>query len=86
MIPGWLLQAPDDRRQMRRLHAFRAAHPEVIIGDGGFGTWQARIPEPSGEYVITRHLLRELLDKLCEVFSPGRGGAPGGERSGDPDG
>jgi hypothetical protein len=36
----------------------------VIIGDGGFGTMQARIPEPTGETVITRYTLRELLDKL----------------------
>jgi hypothetical protein len=39
----------------------------VIIGDGGFGTVQARIPEPNGETVITRHTLRELLDKLDEL-------------------
>jgi hypothetical protein len=29
--------------QVFRLQAFRAAHPEVIIGGGGFGVWQARI-------------------------------------------
>jgi hypothetical protein len=47
-----------------RLHAFRAAHPEVIIGDGGFEVWQARIPEPDGERIISRYTLRELLDEL----------------------
>ena len=52
--------------QVLRLHAFRAAHPEVIIGDGGFGVWQARIPEPDGERIISRYTLRELLDKLDE--------------------
>jgi hypothetical protein len=26
--------------------------------------WQAVIPEPSGETVITRHALKALLDKL----------------------
>ena len=26
-----------------RLAAFRAAHPDVIVGDGGFGMWQALI-------------------------------------------
>jgi hypothetical protein len=57
-----------------RLHAFRAAHPEVIIGDGGFGVWQARIPEPSGEQVISRYTLREPLDKLTELT----GEAPAG--------
>jgi hypothetical protein len=51
--------------QVPRLAAFRAAHPEVIIGDLGFGTvWQARIPEETGETVITRYTLGELLDKL----------------------
>jgi hypothetical protein len=58
---------PDEPDQVPRLQAFRAAHPEVIIGDGGFGTWQARIPEPNGEIVITRYRLVELLDKLDEL-------------------
>ena len=65
--------------QVPRLLAFRTAHPEVIIGDGGFGTWQARIPEPSGEIVVTRYTLRELLDKLDELTAdpgePGPGAA-----------
>jgi hypothetical protein len=58
---------PDEPDQVLRLQAFRAAHPEVIIGDGGFGTLQARIPEPNGETVITRYRLVELLDKLDEL-------------------
>ena len=49
------------------LQAFRVAHPEVVIGDGGFGTFQARILEPDGETVITRYRLAELLDKLDEL-------------------
>jgi hypothetical protein len=53
--------------QLLRLVRFRAAHPEVIVGDGGFGTLQARIPEPHGETVITRYTLRELLDRLGEL-------------------
>ncbi len=53
--------------QLLRLRAFRTAHPEVIIGDGEFGVWQARIPEPNGEHVISRYTLRELLDKLGEL-------------------
>jgi len=53
--------------QVLRLQALRVAHPEVIIRDGGFGVWQARIPEPNGEHVISRHTLRELLDKLDEL-------------------
>jgi hypothetical protein len=52
--------APDEPDQVLRLSRFREKHPGVIIGDGGFGTWQARIPEPDGETVITRYKLREL--------------------------
>ena len=62
-LPG-ALGEPD---QLFRLARFRAAHPEVIIGDGGFGTVQARLPEPDGETVITRYTLRELLDRLDEL-------------------
>jgi hypothetical protein len=57
--------------QVPRLQAFRAAHPEVIIGDGGFGVWQARIPEPDGERIISRYALRELLDKLDKLTREG---------------
>jgi hypothetical protein len=46
--------------QVLQLQAFRVAHPDVIIGDGGFGVWQARIPEPDGERIISRYTLREL--------------------------
>jgi hypothetical protein len=53
--------------QVLRLQAFRLAHPEVIIGDGGFGVWQACIPEPDGERIISRYTLHELLDKLDEL-------------------
>jgi len=61
---------PEDPADVFRLTAFRAAHPDVIIGPGGFGTWQARIPEPSGETVTTRYTLRELLDRLDELTGP----------------
>ena len=56
--------ASDEPYQVLRLIRFRQEHPYVIIGDGGFGTWQARIPESHGETVTTRYTLRELLDKL----------------------
>jgi len=59
--------APDEPVQVLRLIRFRQAHPDVIIGDGGFGTMQARIPAANGETVITRYSLRELLDKLDEL-------------------
>ncbi len=65
--------APDEPDQVLRLHHFRQAHPEVIVGDGGFRTFQARIPEENGETVITRYSLRELLDKLGELLGPGTG-------------
>lgn len=60
--------ASDEPDQVLRLIRFRQDHPDVIIGDGGFGTWQARIPEPHGETVVTRYILRELLDKLDELI------------------
>lgn len=59
--------APQEPDQMLRLHRFRQEHPEVIIGDGGFGTLQARLPTASGEIVTTRYTLRDLLDKLDEL-------------------
>ena len=59
--------ARDEPDQVPRLLAFRDAHPDVIIGSGGFGTWQARIPEENGETVTSRHTLRELLDRLDEL-------------------
>jgi hypothetical protein len=75
----WLRLAACEEDQIPWLAAFRAAHPEVVIGDPGFGAWQARIPEPevNGETVITRYTLRELLGKLDEVTGPD-GGQPGG--------
>jgi len=67
-IRSGLHLVPDELDQVIRLARFRAAHPDVIVGDGGFGTMQARIPEPSGETVITRYTLKELLDKLDELL------------------
>jgi hypothetical protein len=64
---GALRLVREEPGQVLRLQAFRAAHPEVIIGDFGFGVWQARIPMPQGEHVISRYTLRELLDKLDEL-------------------
>lgn len=58
----------EDYEQTVRLARFRQAHPDVIVGGGGFGTWQARIPEPDGETVITRYALRDLVDKLEELL------------------
>jgi hypothetical protein len=55
---------PEEPDQGRRLAAFRAAYPHVIIGPFGFGTWQARIPEDNGVTIATRYTLHELLNKL----------------------
>jgi hypothetical protein len=77
----------DGPAELARLDRFRAAHPDVLVGGGGFGTWQALIPEPNGETVVVRYTLRELLDKLNELFpdlprlaqrSPPLRRAPGG--------
>jgi hypothetical protein len=62
-----LRTVPDDPEQVMRLARFRAEHPAVAIGAGEFGTWQARIPEASGETIIVRHRLAEVLDKLDEL-------------------
>lgn len=66
--------APIDREQLPRLAAFKDAHPEVIAGGSGFGTWQALLPQPAGEIAITRHTLRELMDVLEEIYPPDPGG------------
>jgi hypothetical protein len=64
--------APGEPDQVLRLARFRDAHPGVVIGAGEFGTRQARIPGPDGgETVITRYVLRELLDKLDELTGDG---------------
>jgi len=73
-----VLGEPD---QILLLQEFRAAHPEVIVGKGEFGTWQARIPHLAGETVTIRHTLRELLDRLSELLPEDKpaedNGAPG---------
>jgi len=53
---------------MYRLARFRAARPDVLIGGGQFGTWQALIPEPRGETFVVRHTLAELLGRLGELL------------------
>jgi hypothetical protein len=57
---------PDEPDQVPRLARFRDQHSGVLIREGT-GYWQAQIPEPAGEMVITRYTLRELLDKLDEL-------------------
>ena len=66
--PLRLVRGEPYQDQVIRLARFRLEHPGVIVGTAEFDTWQARIPEPDGETVITRHTLRELLDKLAELL------------------
>jgi hypothetical protein len=61
--------APDDDAQLIRLDAYRASHPEWVI-KSGTGFWQARRGEASGETVITRYSLPELLDVLDALAPP----------------
>lgn len=65
---GPMRLVPDEPDQVMRLARFGARHPAVIIGQGEFGTWRARISEPSGESIIVRHRLAEVLDKLDELI------------------
>ena len=83
MIPGApgpltrpLLQAvPGEPDQILRLDQFRRDHAGVTIG-AGHGWWQALIPEPDGERVITRYTLHELLDKLDQLTGTLPDGSP----------
>lgn len=58
---------PEYHDQVPRLMEFRDQHPGVIVAFGG-PFWQAIIPEPDGETVITRYSLKALLDKLGELL------------------
>ena len=63
-------QAPEDRVRRQR---YQAGHPDVRISSGGVGRWwQAVIPQVSGETVVIRFGLAELLDDL-----EARDGPPG---------
>ena len=75
MASGPLRLAAVDEDQKPLLDAFRAAHPEVLIGGGEFGTWQAIIPEENGETTIVRYTLRELLGKLDALLGTERKGS-----------
>jgi hypothetical protein len=55
---------PDYVDQVIRLERFRAAHPEIKVECLNPARWRAVIPLDSGENVITRTGLRELLDAL----------------------
>jgi hypothetical protein len=64
--------AMEDQAALRRLEQFRTAHPEVVVGSHGHvpgvrDWWEARVPEPDGETVVTRPILGDLLDRLDEI-------------------
>ena len=58
----------DDYRQLRRLERFRGEHPDVRISGGGRLPWQGLVPHRNGETVRTAYALRDLLDKLDDLF------------------
>jgi hypothetical protein len=54
---------PEFADQVPRRQAYEAGHPEVeILYRGPY--WKAVVREESGETVITRYELKDLLDKL----------------------
>jgi hypothetical protein len=53
--------------QLWRLRRFCAQNPSVVIKR--FGFWQAWIPVSNGGTVITRYVLKDLLDKLEGILS-----------------
>ncbi len=68
--PGRVLPpAPDTADQVPRLNQFRRDHPGIAI-NAGPGYWQAQIPQPHGEQIITRYRLADLLDKLDTLTAP----------------
>src|SRR5579862_808926 len=66
---------PDYVDQVPRREVYEAAHPNVeIIYIGPY--WQAIVSEGEGKTIITRHGLKQLLDKL-EALDSADGGKPG---------
>ena len=63
---------PEYIDQVPRRQAYEAAHPEVEIIYLG-PHWQAIIREGEGMTVITRHGLKQLLDKLESLDPPAAG-------------
>jgi len=67
--PALFLLEPGDQDQVPRLNRFRQDHPGIAIR-AGLGYWQAQLPEPNGELVITRYRLEDLLNKLDTLTAP----------------
>ena len=72
----------EEPSQVLRLARFREQHPDVIIGTGEFGTWEARIPELAGETVTTRYKLRDRSHRLDELTRNTKNGPATGQGSG----
>jgi hypothetical protein len=88
---GWRLAlAAKEPDQAGRLARFREDHPEIDIEPAEFGAVRALIPDQDGGKYDGREVfgrsLRELMDKLHEIFPPGAEAQPGGDRPGAPDG
>jgi hypothetical protein len=64
-----LFLVPGEQDQLPRLNRFRQDHPGIAIC-AGLGYWQAQLPEPGGERVVTRYTLTELLDSLDTLTTP----------------
>jgi hypothetical protein len=74
---------PEYVDQVPRRQAYEAVHPDVeIIYLGPY--WQAIVREEVGQTVITRHSLKQLLDKL-EALDSADDGKPGSGGQGLPD-
>jgi hypothetical protein len=58
----------EDHATLARMDQFQRAHPGIEL-HSGLGFWQAIIPEDSGSTIITRYVLRLLLDKLDQVVN-----------------
>ena len=66
--PGYVDQVP-------RRAAYEAAHPNTEISYHG-GWWQAIIREDTGQTIITRYELKQLLDKLESLDTEDGAGPP----------
>jgi hypothetical protein len=73
---------PEYVDQVPRREAYEEIHPDVeIIYLGPY--WQAIVREDAGQTIITRHSLKQLLDKL-DALDSADGGKPGGGGQGLP--
>ena len=70
LSPPLVMLTEDEASQVPRVDAIEAAHPGTEIQKGQFGTWEALDPGLLGDGVIVRHQLRELLDRLDELYGP----------------